>query len=75
MAAVLFGSRSRVSRTVRADREGTLDLERDAQGRLVPPRRTTVRLPTRRRSLLALRKAPPGPMAGAVHAGVVPRSP
>jgi transposase len=59
IAAVLFGSRSSVDRTVRASREGTLGLEHDAQGRLVPPVHTTVLLPTRRRSLLALLKAPP----------------
>jgi putative transposase len=59
IADVLFCSRSSVYRTVRAYREGTLGLEHDAQGRLVPPVRTTVRLPTLRRSLLALLKAPP----------------
>jgi transposase len=59
IAAVLFCSRSSVYRTVRAYREGTLDLERDAQGRLVPPWRTTGLLPTLRRSLIALLKATP----------------
>jgi hypothetical protein len=59
IAAVLFCSRSSVYRTVRAYQEGALDWEDDAQGRLVPPVRTTVLLPTLRRSLLALLKAPP----------------
>jgi transposase len=59
IAAVLFGSRSRVYRTVRAYRAGTLGLEHADQGRLVPPVRTTVLVPTRRRSLVALLKAPP----------------
>jgi hypothetical protein len=58
-AAVLFCSRSRVYRTVRADQAGTLGLEHDAPGRLMPPRRTPVRLPTRRRSRLARLKVPP----------------
>ena len=59
IAAVLFCSRSSVYRTVRAYREGTLGWEHDDQGRLVPPVRTTVLLPTLRRSLLALLKAAP----------------
>jgi putative transposase len=59
IAAVLFCSRSSVYRTVRAYQAGTLGLEHDDQGRLMPPRRTTVLLPTLRRSLLALLKAPP----------------
>ena len=59
IAAVLFCSRSSVYRAVRAYRENTLGWEHDAQGRLVPPVRTTVLLPTRRRSLLGLLKAPP----------------
>jgi putative transposase len=59
IAAVLFCSRSSVYRAVRAYRENTLGWEHDAQGRLVPPVRTTVLLPTLRRSLLALLKAPP----------------
>ena len=61
IAAVLFCSRSSVYRTVRAYQEGARNWEYDAQGRLVPPVRTTVLLPTRRRSLLALR---PGPSPG-----------
>jgi winged helix-turn helix protein len=73
MAAVLLCSRSSVYRVVRAYRAGTLGWGHDEQGRLTPPVRTTVLLPTRRRSLLALLKAPPGPMAGAARAGVVPR--
>ena len=56
---MLFCSRSSVYRTVRAEQEGALGWEYDAQGRLVPPVRTTVLLPTRRRSLRARRKAPP----------------
>jgi transposase len=59
IAEVLFCSRSSVYRTVRAYREGTLGLEHDAQGRLIPPVRTTVLLPTLRRSLVALLKSPP----------------
>jgi putative transposase len=59
IAAVLFCSRSSVYRTVRAYHEGTLSLEHDDQGRLLPPVRTTVLVPTLRRSLLALLKATP----------------
>ena len=59
IAAVLFCSRSSVYRTVRAYRAGTLGLVPDDDGRLRPPVRTTVLVPTLRRSLLALRKAPP----------------
>jgi putative transposase len=59
IAAVLFCSRSSVYRTVRAYRAGTLGLVRDDDGRLSPPVRTTVLVPTLRRSLLALLKAPP----------------
>jgi putative transposase len=59
IAAVLFCSRSSVYRTVRAYREGVLGWEHDDQGRLMPPVRTTVLLPTLRRSLLAMLKAPP----------------
>jgi len=59
IAAVLFCSRSSVYRTVRAYQAGTLGLEHDAQGQLLPPVPTTVLLPTLRRSLLALLKAPP----------------
>jgi putative transposase len=59
IAAVLFCSRSSVYRTVRAYQEGTLGLEHDDQGRLLPPVRTTVLVPTLRRSLVALLKAPP----------------
>jgi putative transposase len=58
IAAVLFCSRSSVYRTVRAYRAGTLGLAPD-DGRLSPPVRTTVLVPTLRRSLLALLKAPP----------------
>ena len=59
IAAVLFCSRSSVYRTVRAYQTGTLDLEYDARGQLIPPIRTTVLVPTLRRSLLALLKASP----------------
>jgi transposase len=59
IAAVLFCSRSSVYRVVRAYRAGRLGLECDAQGRLTPPVRTTVLLPTLRRSLLALLKVAP----------------
>ena len=59
IAAGLFCSRSSVYRTVRAYLAGTLGLAYKAQGRLTPPVHTTVLLPTLRRSLLALLKAPP----------------
>jgi putative transposase len=59
IAAVLFCSRSSVYRTVRAYRTGTLGLEPDEDGRFSPPLRTTVLVPTLRRSLVALLKAPP----------------
>jgi putative transposase len=59
IAAVLFCSRSSVYRAVRAYQTGTLGLEYDPRGRLIPPIRTTVLVPTLRRSLLALLKAPP----------------
>jgi hypothetical protein len=58
-AAVRFGSRSGVYRAVPAHRTGKLSWEHDAQGRLLLPVRTTVRLPARRRALLALLKTPP----------------
>ena len=59
IAAALFCSPSSMYRTVRAYRQGTLGWEYDAQGQLLPPLRTRVLLPTRRRSLVALRKATP----------------
>jgi transposase len=59
IAAALFCSRSSVYRTVRAYREDTLGWEHDAQGRLMPPIRTTVLLPTLRRSLVARLKTTP----------------
>jgi putative transposase len=59
IAAVLFCSRSSIYRTVRAYRAGTLGWEHDDQGRLVPPGRTTVLVPTLRRSLLAMLKTSP----------------
>jgi putative transposase len=59
IADVLFCSRSSVYRSVRAYRAGTLGLEPDEEGRISPPLRTTVLVPTLRRSLLALLKAPP----------------
>jgi putative transposase len=59
IAAALFCSRSSVYRTVRAYRKGKLGWDCDAQGRLLPPMRTTVLLPTLRRSLVALLKASP----------------
>jgi transposase len=59
IAVVLFCSRSSVYRTVRAYRQGTLGWEHDAQGRLLPPLRTTVLLPMLQRSLVALLKATP----------------
>jgi transposase len=59
MAAVLFCARSRVYRAVRAYRQGTLGVEHDEHGPLAPSVRTTVLLPTRRRSLVALLKATP----------------
>ena len=76
IAAALFGSRSSVYRTVRAYQKGSLSWEHDPQGQLVSPVRTTVLLPTLRRSLLALLKAPPRAYgAGAARAGAVPRWP
>jgi hypothetical protein len=59
-AAVLCCSRASVYRTVRAYRARLLGLEPDNEGRLSPPVRPTVLVPTRRRALLALLKAPPG---------------
>jgi transposase len=59
IANVLFCSRSSVYRTVRAYRAGTLGLESDDDGRLSSPIRTTVLVPTLRRSLVAMLKAPP----------------
>jgi transposase len=59
IAAVRCCSRASVYRTVRAYRAGTVGLKPDADGRLCPPVRTTVLVPTWRRSLLALLKAPP----------------
>jgi transposase len=59
IANALFGSRASVYRTGRAYRAGTLGLEHDAQGWIMPPVRTTVLLPTLRRSLVAWLKAPP----------------
>jgi transposase len=59
IAPVLCCSRSSVYRTVKASRAGTLGVEPDAEGRLSPPGRTTVLVPTRRRSLVALLKASP----------------
>jgi hypothetical protein len=59
IATALFCSRSSVYRAVRAYRKGKLGWAYDAQGRLLPPMRTTVLLPTLRRSLVALLKATP----------------
>jgi transposase len=59
IAAMLFCSRSSVYRPVRAYQEGMLGLEHDDQGWLLPPVRTTVLVPTLRRSILALLKASP----------------
>jgi transposase len=59
IAAALFCWRSSVYRTVRAYRQGTLGWDHDAQGRLMPLMRTTVLLPTLRRSLVALLKVTP----------------
>jgi transposase len=59
IAAVLFCSRSSVYRTIHAYRQGRLGWEHDDQGWLMPPVHTSVLLPTLRRSLLALLKAPP----------------
>ena len=59
VAAVLFCSRSSVYRTVHAYQTGKLSWEHDAQGQLLPPVRTTMLVPTLRRSLLALLKASP----------------
>jgi transposase len=59
IAAVLFCSRSSVYRTVRAYRTGKLSWEHGEPGQLLPPMRTTMLVPTLRRSLLALLKVPP----------------
>jgi transposase len=59
IAAYLFCSRSSVYRTVRAYRTGTLAFTFNEEGQLRPPIRTTVLLPTLRRSLLALLKTVP----------------
>ena len=59
IAAVLFCARSSVYRTVRAYRKGLWAWSTTSQERLTPPVRTTVLVPTLRRSLLALLKAPP----------------
>jgi transposase len=59
IAADLFCSRSRVYRTVRASRMGTLGCTCDEEGHLRPPVRTTVLTPCLRRSLLAWLKAVP----------------
>jgi transposase len=48
-----------VYRSVRAYRERALGLEYDDHGRMAPPVRTTVLLPSLRRSLVALLQAPP----------------
>ena len=75
IATALFCSRSSVYRTVHAYRKGTLGWEHDAQGQLLPPLRTTVLLPTLRRSLVACSKLPHGRIGGAARAGVAPRWP
>jgi putative transposase len=59
IAAVLFCSRASVYRPVPAYRAGKLSWEHDEQGQLLPPVRTTVRVPRLRRARLALLKAPP----------------
>jgi transposase len=59
IAAYLFCSRSSVYRTVWAYRTGTLGMTCDAEGQRLPPGRTPVLPPTRRRSLLALLNAVP----------------
>lgn len=59
IAAVLFCSRSSVYRTVRAYRTGKLSGKHGEPGQLLPPVRTTVLVPTLRRTLLALLKGPP----------------
>jgi len=59
IAASLFCSRSSVYRTVRAYRTGTRGFTFDEAGQVRPPIRTTVLLPTLRRSLLALLKTVP----------------
>lgn len=59
IAAVWCCSRSRVYRTVRASRAGTLGVGPDDPGQPAPPGRTTVRLPTPRRARRARLKAAP----------------
>jgi transposase len=58
IAAGLFCSRSSVYRTVQAYQTGKLRWEHDEPGPLLPPGRTTVLVPTLRRSLLALLTTP-----------------
>ena len=64
IAACLFCARSRVYRIVRAYRTGTLGVTFDKDGQWRPPIRTTVLLPTLRRSLLALLKTVPQTYGG-----------
>jgi len=59
VAAVLFCSRTSVDRTVWAYRENTVGLQDDDAGRLAPPGRTTVVLPTRRRTWVGRLTATP----------------
>jgi hypothetical protein len=54
IAAVLFCSRASVYWIVHAYQAGILGLRPEKDGRLSPPRRTTVLVPTVRRSLVAL---------------------
>lgn len=59
IASCLFCSRSSVYRIVAAYRAGTLGFERDEDGTMGPPVRTSVLRPWLRRSLLALLKKSP----------------
>jgi hypothetical protein len=58
-ADVLCCARSSVYRTMRADRAGPRGLKPEGEGQLSPPRRTPVLVPSVRRALVALLKAPP----------------
>jgi hypothetical protein len=72
--AFLFCSRSRVYRSVRASRTGSLGVRIAPDGQLSGAVQTSVLMPWLTRSLRAVLKAAPRPIAGAAPGGVVPRS-
>jgi hypothetical protein len=73
IAAVLCCSRSSVYSTVRASREGSRGWRSNGHGQLLPPVCRPGLLPTLRRSLLALRKAPPRVYGACRTCRAVPR--